>query len=119
MPKINKPPVEYQDTKPQVKEEPKKLDPNEIFQAINGILIENPEAAQIEHVFDEGRSFYQWIDNTNTSKRNRKKIREALNILWQSGAYNYATIARKLRLTELEVQGLMDEQLREKFGLNY
>jgi len=96
------------------------------MQAINVILSTNPDVLTIIRV--KKRSFsdagdeivlngYTWADKTKDARVVREKIRKQLKFAWQAAALNYDMITRSLRVGDLSVKGLLDEEFIEANGL--
>ncbi len=82
---------------------------NDYIQEINAKLLEEPTSLSISLKKQEGRHFYSWDNNTLKAINTRRAIRKILKDLWGSGAYNYEKIAMALRVSDLSIQGLIDE----------
>lgn len=93
----------------------KKVDFNETIMEVNKLLIGHADAVRVG-LFKaapgtEGPShYYKFIANSNADRQARNQIRQVLNNLWQSGAYSFHQIAEALRLDDMDIQGLMDEE---------
>lgn len=115
------PQVKPKDSKEAENKQPK-LTPEENFEKtisnINRLLIKNARPVQVQLLKNAGDShFYQFADNTDQAKETREAVREQLQSLWQSGAYNYQDLADALRLNTLDIQGLLDDEFRRKKNL--
>jgi len=94
----------------------------EIIQSINmalatkeGLLdIQKIKKNVVLHYGDEDveaiRDGYSWIINSPEAKRMRAEIRTQLEIAWQSGALNYEMIAKKLRIPDISIRALLDDE---------
>lgn len=83
----------------------------------NKFLMNTPFAATLVLGKREGRHGYHWQDDSKQAKSARTQIRKALNAAWQASATNYQYIADRMRIDAISVQGLIDEQFRQKTGL--
>jgi hypothetical protein len=76
-----------------------------------------PFCLSVELVMEDGKNRYRFIDETTAGKDTRKKIKKILSDMWQGGAYNYDQIARYLRISDLDVSMILDDELARKRGL--
>jgi len=53
---------------------------------------------------------YAWADKSGEAMRIRRKIKSVLETAWQSGALNYESISRSLRVSDMSVRALLDEE---------
>lgn len=86
------------------------MDFKEAINKVNEILVTSPNALTV--VLD--KDGYHYAENNVNAKKVRKQVREVLSALWQSGAYNYETIATYLRVQPLDIQAVLDDEWREK-----
>lgn len=85
----------------------------EAIKQVQTVMLNNPESVELAQ--DKNEIF--WVYNSPAVKKARKEIRTILNAMWQQGAFNYAQIARSLRIDEETIQGLMDEEYIAKHNL--
>jgi hypothetical protein len=90
---------------------------DEAIKKVNELLVQAPNALDVVLMYDEGRNRYMYADNSTNAKKIRKEVREILSTAWQGGAHNYAMIAGKLRVSNLAIQAVLDDEFREKAGL--
>lgn len=83
------------------------------IQEANTVLLTTPEC--IDLVQDKNN--IMWGNTGAESKKARVRLRQILNDLWQSGAYNYEEFAKSLRIDSVTVQALIDEMYIEAKGL--
>jgi hypothetical protein len=89
----------------------------EAIKKVNELLVQAPNALDVVLVFEDGRNRYMYADNSTNAKKVRKEARDILSTAWQGGAYNYAMIASKLRVSTLAIQAVLDDEFKEKTGL--
>jgi hypothetical protein len=89
----------------------------EAIKKVNELLVQAPNALDVVLVFKDGKNKYMYADNSINAKKVRKEAKDILSTAWQSGAYNYSTIASKLRVSTLAIQAVLDDEFREKTGL--
>lgn len=85
----------------------------EAMQKVQMVLLQTPELLELQQDHNE----IIWVYNTPQVKKARKEVRTILDEMWQQGAFNYAEIARSLRIDTETVQALMDKEYIEKHGL--
>lgn len=91
---------------------------NEAIKKVNEALMNAPLCLSVQLVFENGKNYYAFVDNTTAGKKARKEVQKLLSDMWQGGAYNYAEIARYLRVQELDIQAVLDEDFQKKKGLS-
>lgn len=87
------------------------------IQEVAEILVKEPEAMQVVHTIRDDRSVYMHADQSASAKGARKKIQAILQEAWDRGALNYSMISRRLRVSDLDVQGILDEEFKRKVGI--
>lgn len=88
----------------------------EAVREVNELMMDNPHGLTVELKFEDGKSFYQHRDMSTKAKSMRKKAGAILEEAWQGGAYNYSEIADMLRVGEVEIQALLDEDFKERIA---
>lgn len=83
----------------------------------NKLLIQVPFAVSVVIGKRDGVHGYHWQDDSKQAKSIRTQIRKVLSDAWQASAANYQYIGDRMRVDALSIQGLIDEQFREKTGL--
>jgi len=108
---------------------PNKRRPQDVFrnamQAINSALADRPGVIDIIKVkrnvmlgdSEALRDVYTWADRSKEGIKVREQIKVVLNDAWQSGALNYTTIAKALRVESISIQALLDRDFIEAQGL--
>lgn len=81
---------------------------------VNQILVDVPDAMSVDLMSVEGNVRTGFVNQSKEGKAARKKIRVILVAMWQGGAYNYETIAKKLRVSDQDVAAMLDEQFRAR-----
>lgn len=95
------------------------------MQAINSALADRPGVIDIVKVkrnvmlgdSEALRDVYTWADRSKEGIKAREQIKVVLNDAWQSGALNYTTIAKALRVESISIQALLDRDFIEAQGL--
>jgi hypothetical protein len=83
----------------------------------NKLLISSPFAVTVVLGKRDEVHGYHWQDNSPRGKAVRTQIRKLLSDAWQSESVNYQYIADRMRIDDLSIQGLIDEQFRMSTGL--
>lgn len=89
----------------------------EAMQSANTTILTTPSCIAFDLVKTPEGATFAWLDTTAPAKKARKELRDTLQQMWQSGAFNYEQIASGLRLSEQQVQALMDEEFITKYSL--
>lgn len=63
------------------------------------------------------RDGYSWAEKSAESRKIRSKVRAGLKNAWQAGALNYEMISKRLRLPDISVKALLDEEFIAANGL--
>lgn len=96
--------------------------PEEIFSEsmkdVSLILADSPSVLDIIRVKRKAQTEdseftvdgYAWADKSASGKNTRKKIKKILESAWQSCALNYESISRNLRVSDMSVRALLDEE---------
>lgn len=88
-----------------------------VMQEVSGLLSKTPHAMTIELSKDGGVHRYGWGDKSNEATKSREDAAKKLRDLYQSGAYSYSQFADRLRLSNKDLQALMDDDWREQQGI--
>lgn len=83
----------------------------------NKLLIQSPFAATVVLGKRDGVHGYFWQDDSKQAKSVRTQMRTVLGNAYQASSVNYQYIGDRMRLDAISIQGLIDEQFREKTGL--
>ncbi len=87
------------------------------IEEVSRLLSRQPSAMTVDLVKEGGVHKYMFNDNSNDGRGARDQARKALKDLYQSGAYSYSQFAERLRLTNKDVQALLDDDWREQQGI--
>lgn len=90
---------------------------DDVIRAVSSLLVDNPQSLTVALVKEDGRSVYRFVEDSGSARTIRRKARKLLKDLWQAGAYNYTQLAEKLRVSDLDIQGLIDDEFSERNGL--
>lgn len=84
---------------------------------VNELLVSCPDALTCVLLKGENGSYYTWANNDINAKKVRKQAKEILEQVWQANATNFETLARMLRVSDLDIQAILDDEWRLKHGL--
>lgn len=101
----------------ELKTEKKNKEFADYMQEVAEILVKEPEAMRVVHTMRDFRSTYMHADQSASAKSARKKIQAILQEAWNRGALNYAMISRQLRVSDLDVQALLDSDFQRRVGI--
>ncbi len=90
---------------------------NTVIRAVSSLLVDAPQALTVVLMKEGDRSVYRHVEDTAVARKVRREARKLLRSMWAAGAYNYHEIAAALRVEDLDVQGLIDEEFAERSGL--
>lgn len=80
-------------------------------------VVKTKKDVQVDENTVVTRDAYSWVLKGKDVAKARAEMKAALVAAWQSGAYNYEQIARALRIDDISIRALLDEEFIENNGL--
>jgi hypothetical protein len=87
------------------------------MEEVSKLLSKTPHAMTMDLVKEDGVHRYSFRDGSSDGAQARRQAKERLEQLYQNGAYSYAQFAERLRLTNTDIQGILDEDWRDQQGI--